>query len=276
MRDLMLKENRSLDRGLQVLETLARHSALSLSDIHRETGLPKSTLRRLLATLVNRRFVRHSISDKLYRITVTLPDIAVNPVPAGLAIVADISLKHALDLTRKVIWPSDIHVLGEHWLQIVETTRKISQFSTHEVPIDLRVSLFGSATGSVCLSRLDEEVVKELFENRTVEPKFRPSWYGLTWQSFQEHLCKVREQGFGERVPNFRSDLVKNDNLSVIAVPVCKDDEVCSAISLLWPKMYISPTEFAGLFLEDLNNTKALIESDLKEFSERQAKNKKN
>lgn len=127
----MLKENRSLERGLIVLETLARHRAMSLSDVHRKTGLPKSTLRRLLATLVSRRFVRRSLSDNLYRATVTLPDISIEPVPPGLSLVADIGLTHALELTKKIGWPSDIHILERHWMRIVESTRLASPFSLY-------------------------------------------------------------------------------------------------------------------------------------------------
>lgn len=271
----MLKESRSLDRGLLVLETLAQHSALSLSEIHRATELPKSTLRRILATLVKRRFVRQSISDKLYRIAITLPDIASNPVPSGLTIMADISMKHVLDLTKNISWPSDIQVLGEHWLQVVETTRTVSPFSLYKVQIDLHVNLFGSATGTACLSQMDEEKVRALFERRDVSSMLRPSRFGLTWNTLQEHLDKVREQGFGERLSNFKGAIVVDDKLSAIAIPVRSDDEICGSISLLWPKSYMQPKEFAGLFLEEFGSTIGKIESDLTEFNRKQAATKK-
>ena len=59
----MLKENRSLDRGIEILETLAREGAMSLADLHRATGLPKSTIRRLLQTLIARKIVRRSLTS---------------------------------------------------------------------------------------------------------------------------------------------------------------------------------------------------------------------
>lgn len=134
----MLKQNRLLDRGLMVLETLARHGAMSLSDIHRDTALPKSTLRRLLATLLSRRFIRQSVTDKLYRISITLPDISDAPILPGLARVTDISMKNMLALTDKVGWPSDLQILDRHWMQLVETTRSASPFELHRVNLDLR------------------------------------------------------------------------------------------------------------------------------------------
>ncbi|MEP2533416.1 helix-turn-helix domain-containing protein [Shimia sp.] len=127
----MLKENRSLERGLIVLETLARNQSMSLSEIHRATGLPKSTLRRLLATLARQRFVRRSLADKQYRITVNLHDLAIDPVQPGSALIADIALPHLLDLTSRIGWPSDIHIFEDHWMRIIESTRSVSPYSLY-------------------------------------------------------------------------------------------------------------------------------------------------
>lgn len=267
-----LKENRSLERGLIVLETLAQNPAMSLSDIHRATGLPKSTLRRLLATLIKRRFIRHSISDRLFRIAVTLPDLSVEPVPPRLAVLADIGLGHALDLTAKIGWPSDIHAMTEHWSQIVETTRSVSPYGLYQVQIDLRVSLFGSAAGTVCLSEMPEDQVRALFDNPDIGPMQSPDRFNLTWPSLQRHLHKVREQGYGERIPNFIGEIVQFDKLSVIALPLRKQKEVAGAITLLWPKQFLSIEQFAKTYLQDLSDTVEKIENDLDNYTAKQKK----
>jgi len=48
----------SLARGLVVVEALNRRVYTTLSDLHDETGLPKSTLVRLLDTLIATGYVR--------------------------------------------------------------------------------------------------------------------------------------------------------------------------------------------------------------------------
>ena len=58
-------ENRSLDRGLTILERLSADGAGSLQALHTATGLAKSTLRRLLSTLVQRKILRRSLADGL-------------------------------------------------------------------------------------------------------------------------------------------------------------------------------------------------------------------
>lgn len=268
----MIKENRSLERGLIVLEALARHRSMSLAEIHRETGLPKSTLRRLLATLASRRFVRRSLSDNLYRVSVTLPDISIKPIPPGLALVADIGLTHALDLTKKIGWPSDIHVWEKQWMRVVESTRSASPFSIYRGQVDKRISLFGSATGLVCLSQMNEALVRELFDNETIELRFRPMRFGITWEKLRELLAETRSLGYGARIPNYYGETVIDDKLSAIALPLKKNGNLIGAVSVLWPRMFMPVDEFARLHLSDLSEAISKIEEDLDAFGQKRQK----
>lgn len=62
---------KSADRTVEVLEVLARSSApLSLAELHRELGYPKSSLYMLLRTLVERRWVETDPRGTVYRVGV--------------------------------------------------------------------------------------------------------------------------------------------------------------------------------------------------------------
>ncbi len=258
----MLKENRSLERGLIILETLAQHPALTLAELHRLTGLPKSTLRRLLATLVARRFIRRSLSDRKYRSVVTIPEISAAVVPPALALIADIGLSHALSLTRRIGWPSDIHVVDEHCMRIGESTRAISPYGIYQVPIDFQVSLFASAAGTVCLAQMPPATVRALFDkDRRTHGQGPDS--PLDWAALDRHLAQVRTQGYGVRVPGFRSAIAINDRLSAIAVPLMRGGKACGAISLLWPKILMGHEAFAKLYLDELRQTAQLVAQDI-------------
>ncbi|HEY8579406.1 MAG TPA: helix-turn-helix domain-containing protein, partial [Beijerinckiaceae bacterium] len=54
---------RAVHRALDVLDYLSANGPSSLQRLHAGTGLSKSALRRLLSTLVQRRFVRMGLSD---------------------------------------------------------------------------------------------------------------------------------------------------------------------------------------------------------------------
>lgn len=62
---------KSADRTVEVLEALARSSApLSLAELHRELGYPKSSLYMLLRTLVDRRWVETDPRGTEYKVGV--------------------------------------------------------------------------------------------------------------------------------------------------------------------------------------------------------------
>lgn len=249
-----------------MLEALARHRAMSLADIHRETGLPKSTLRRLLATLVGRRFARKSMTDGLYRVTVTLPDISAEPVPPRLALLADLGLLHILKLTEKIGWPSDVHAIEDQWMRIVETSRAASPYSFYRVQPDRRVSLFASATGSACLSTLTDQNLLRLFDNHNAAERFKPARFGITWTELKSHLIQIRLDGFATRYFNYTGETVPNDKLCAIALPLRRDGKAIGAVNILWPKSLMSPPEFAAIHLKDLQTTVADIEAYMAAF----------
>jgi IclR family mhp operon transcriptional activator len=139
--------NRSLDRGIVVLESLARNGASSLAALHKDTGIAKSTIRRLLATLISHRLVRRSVSDKLYRVTIALPAGAGESAPQEMSGLIDVAMPRAAELTRQVEWPSDIHVLDGPCMRIIDSTRPLSPFHMYRGIINRRINLFGSATG---------------------------------------------------------------------------------------------------------------------------------
>ena len=77
----MKLEHQSLDRGITVLEHIARGGSCTLAELHKSTGISKSSIRRLLATLVERRLVRRSLADGRYRTSVLMTASTGVPVP---------------------------------------------------------------------------------------------------------------------------------------------------------------------------------------------------
>lgn len=123
---MSLTRNRSLDRGITLLDALARQGACSLSTLHAETGLAKSTIRRLLATMMDRQIVRRSLSDRLYRTNVAMPNSSTRAPTQDQMLIIDVALPYLIELTAKVEWPSDLHMLEEDWMHIVDSTRPLS------------------------------------------------------------------------------------------------------------------------------------------------------
>src|SRR5262245_55842932 len=118
--------NRSLERGLRTLEVLAREAHCSLQQLHERTLLPKSTLRRLLATLKKHNFVRQGLTDKLYRPNVALPWASDREYTAKAAVLIDAAMPRVAQLTKQVGWPSNVSIFHAGRMRILDSTLALS------------------------------------------------------------------------------------------------------------------------------------------------------
>ena len=66
------KKIRAIDRALMVIEALSQSRSLSLTQLKQKTELDNATLLRILATLIERGWVRQLIVEKRYELSHTL------------------------------------------------------------------------------------------------------------------------------------------------------------------------------------------------------------
>jgi len=257
-------ENRSLDRAISVLEALAGHGACSLNQLHKYTELPKSTLRRFLATLVKRRLVRLGFNDRLYRINITLPTLSRSEISPVTARIVEVALPHMQTLTTEVGWPSDLQICIGSRMLVVESTRLLSPFYVHGGGVDLEVNIFGSAGGRAFLMEGDETNLSRIYEEAKKDPIFGPTRFGLTFEKLQHELVVMREAGYGFRRSGYLGESAPDDKLNAIAVPVRQgNDEALGALTLMWTRIYMDHGAFAARFLARLQTAAAAITADL-------------
>jgi len=267
-RDPMQKlENRSLDRGITIMETLARNGASSLADLHRECALPKSTIRRLLATLMRRRLVRRSLADQLYRINITLAAGSGEPIPANLALLIDVAMPHAVELTRKISWPSDIHIVDNVMMRIVESTRPLSPFHLYRGVVNRRISLFGSATGMVCLSAMQDEEILQFHRQSEGDEIWGLARFNLSFDKYLREIEATRKRGYGVRYTQYLGETVLDDGLAAIAVPLHKAGKPFGGMTVLWPRVFKKHEEFAAEFLSSLREAASRIDAELQRYT---------
>ena len=256
-------ENRSLDRGISILEALGEHGACSLHRLHELTGLPKSTLRRLLATLLRRRLVRQGFTDRLFRINVLLPMISGNDLSSVAATVVDVALPHMQALTEDVEWPSDLHLRHGPRMRIVETTRALSPFQVRRVRVDLEVNIFGSAAGRAYLMGLDQDQLDRIIDDVGDDPQFGYTRFGLTPKDIAVEMRAARRAGYASRRRDYFGASANDDKLSAIAVPINDGNGPIGALTLVWTRTYLEPVAFAKCHLAELAKASAAISADL-------------
>lgn len=260
-------ENRSLDRGITLMEILARTGANTLAELHAQSGLPKSTIRRLLGTLQSRRLVRRALSDRKYRINITLPVSADSPMPKELAFYVDVAVPLLSELTRDIEWPSDIHIIDGHVMRVIDSTRPLSPFHLYRGIVNRSLNIFGTATGQACLMQMPDARVREMISRTRGDQIFGLERFKLSEEKFFAMLEQARRRGYGIRVSNYVGETIIEDGLAAIALPIAKAGEVIGGISLLFPRKLMSTQAMADRYLEKLKATAERISSDLDSFS---------
>ena len=257
-----LLENRSLDRGLAILESLSLHGASSLQDLHVRTRLPKTTIRRTLGTLINRKIVRRSLADRLYRANVALP-ISSRALSAGEGWLVDRAVPHMIELTRSAGWSCDLHIFERTSSRIVESTRPLSPFYQYERHIDLRVPVFASAGGLAVLSTWPDVTVLALIDETREHPRWALSRLGIARRDLLAMVRRGKEVGYAVRASHYRGETPLANTLNAVACPIFRAGAAVGALALLWPRGLLSPARFAEIHLQKLKHAAGAISADL-------------
>ncbi len=259
--------HKSLDRGITIMEILAREGSCSLANLHAQSGIPKSSIRRLLATMINRRLVRQSVADRKYRILVTMPLSSEAPLPTDQAYIVDIAMPVISAMTRKISWPSDIHLISGARMTVLDSTRPLSPFHLYRGVLNRHINMFVSATGMACLAEMDDAGYERIAAHCEGDEVWGLARYNISRTNYLRHLEKTRARGYGVRIARMAGQTNFDDGLAAIARPIYRGQQLLGAISILWPTHYRSPEQFAADYLTELKAATDAISEELNQFS---------
>ncbi len=250
-----LPQVRALQRGLDVLEYLGSRGSSSLHQIHVGTRLPKSSLRRLLATLVERRFIRVGLSDGMYRSNIATPGgvEALESVRVGRLV--EVARPHMLQLARNVKWPNDLHVFVNGRMRIIESTHGLSPFASQGVHVETDLNLFVAASGLAYLACLPDATALAIMEECRADEFASPERYGVTPRALLNDLAGIRASGFAVR----KTSQLRPENRRAIAVAILKDSEPVGAVAIAWPRQLMDTGAFANDHLGALSSAASAI-----------------
>ena len=262
------KTIRSLERGLTVLRALQEQPISSLHEINQLTGIPKPTLLRILHTLHRAGAVSRRLADGQYRISATVsarkPD-RFDRVAEAAAPILD-------RLCRKISWPSDLMVPAGDHMEIRETSRVRTPFSTvflHDrvgTPVNWMLSAVGRAYLAYCPEKERERILtllrkSDLAENQLARDEKR----------IRQILIETRDKGYGTRDPAFGGGAYGRqspDGLAGIAVPLLDNRRVHGVINIIWSKAAKTVEDMARDHLIDLQNAAAEIVASFRHQSQ--------
>lgn len=181
----------SLDHALVILEAIGRASLpVGLSDIARKIGYPKTTVHRILHTLVRRGFLRKEAQTGRYQLTLKLFEIgsaAVNQL--GIKDIAKPHLEALRNLSGETAHLAVMDDDGVFYIDKIESYSSIRMYSY----IGRRAPLHCTAVGKALLAYQPSEKI-ERFLSQGLKAYTR--YTTLDKEELMGILSKVRRQGY--------------------------------------------------------------------------------
>jgi IclR family mhp operon transcriptional activator len=255
-----LRQTRSVHRALDLLEHLGELGPSSLQQLHLATRLSKSTLRRLLATLVERRFIRKGISDGMYRTNIATLRGVNSELTLRIGRLVEIARPHMLALTEDVRWPSDLHIYVRGRMRILESTHGMSPFGLFTgFQADAELNLFAAASGLAFLASSGDRFALKLVAELAQHEFWSLSRFGVRPARLLEELKEIRRKGYAVR----RVNQGRADGRNAIAVAIVQDRAPIGALTISWQRQLMPADKFADQHLKALQAAAKAISDGL-------------
>jgi IclR family mhp operon transcriptional activator len=210
-------------RALTILCAVNRRHYATLQELTGDTGLPKPTIYRILATLRNQGYVARDPDRGVYRLT-----SKVQLLSAGFderSLITEVATNLLRTVTREIQWPLALGTLEGTEVVVRTSTMPYSPCAVRATTVNNRHPLIGSAMGSAYLAfcgREEREMLVGLI-SRSEGPLGNMA---RDSRLVADLVGSVRQRGYGLREGGLC------DDSATLAVPVLKDGHVSGVVSL--------------------------------------------
>ena len=240
---------RGLSRGLQVLQALnsmdsGRATSQQISDL---TGLHRTTVRRLLETLMHEGFVRRSTSDDSFRLALRVRSLSEGFTDdERIATVAPPIMGRLL---QRVAWPSDLTTPDGDAMIIRETTHRFSTLSFHRSMVGRRLPILLTAAGrayfAMCPDGEREDILELLRSGSGGEEQKALASNDALIRSL---VRRVRVDGFGSN----HGDWAAQSKIGAVAVAVVAGERVLASLNVVFLSRAVTLAEATRRYVPEL------------------------
>jgi IclR family transcriptional regulator, mhp operon transcriptional activator len=216
---------RAVERAIELLQCLNRQPVSTLDLLHKQTGLPKPSLVRLLQTLVSKGLVNHAPQSGAYYLT-----SAVNTLSCGYHSeprIIEAAAPVADALTASLKWPVAVAVFDTDAVVVRYSTIAQSPLSLLHSSINMRLSLVSRALGRAYLAFCPPDEQQALLGLVALSREAENVAAGDA-ATVMAMLEQTRRRGYALRDPAVRP--VSN----TLALPIFENGHVVASIGLTW------------------------------------------
>jgi IclR family mhp operon transcriptional activator len=252
------KAVRGLTRGLDLLRALNASGSgrATSSELSKLTGLHRTTVRRMLETLVDEGYVRRSESDDNFRLTLKVKELSEGFTDSER--ISTVATPVMGELLKNVVWPSDLSTPDGDGMQICESTRRFSPLSFHRSMVGRRLPFLVTAAGrayfAYCSEHEREQILQVLRSKDDIEGRLAMD------ERFISHLIRtVRAEGFGTNDGEWASE----KKIGAIAMPIFDGERVLGSLNVVYLAHAVSLKLASKTFVEPLRNAVDKISLEL-------------
>jgi IclR family transcriptional regulator, mhp operon transcriptional activator len=245
---------RGLARGLQVLQALnaMENGRATSQQLSETTGLHRTTVRRLLETLVEEGFVRRSDSDDSFRLTLN-----VRALSEGFTDdehIATIAPPIMAKMLQRVVWPSDLTTPDGDAMIVRETTHRFSPLSFHRAMVGRRLPMLLTAAGRVYFATCPEPEREDILDLlRSGAGGEQQQKLALDDAFIRNLIRQTRADGFGSN----HGDWSDQRKIGALAVAIEAHERVLASLNVVYLEQAINPAEAVRRFLPELQHAAA-------------------
>lgn len=182
----------SVDRTLCILELLSDYEdGLGITEIGQNLELHKSTVHRLLNTLIYKGYVKQNKNTSKYEITLKLFELGNKKIEKmDLVTTAKPYLKELMEKTNEVIHlavKDDAEIV---YVAKVEPLKSMTMYTT----IGMSKPMYCTAMGKAMLSQMKDDEVQEIWNASNIE-KYTDNTI-VDFDQLKGILVKVKEEGY--------------------------------------------------------------------------------
>jgi len=216
----------SVRRAFALLEELNRQRITSVQHLHATTGLPKSTIVRLLETLCILGYVANDPRQGGYQVT-----SGVRSLSSGFhgdPLVVEAARPWTIEFTRQFKLPVGIGVFDRNSMVVRFSTISDSPMSPFHATINLRLRMLTRAMGRAYLAFCPEEERAYILD--VLAASDHPEDQAArNPEDVLDIIARVRRNGFAERSP-----VVEPRSSNTLSVPIQFEGNVLATIGLTY------------------------------------------
>jgi IclR family mhp operon transcriptional activator len=243
----------SVRRALVLLEELNRQRINSVQHLHVVTGLPKSTIVRLLETLCTLGYASNDPRQGGYQVTSGVRSLSQGF--HGDPLIVEAARPYMLEFMRQYKLPVGIAVFDRTSMVVRFSTSTDSPMSPFHATVNMKLPMLTRAMGraylAFCSERERQYILDMLAESTHPEDQV-----AKRASEVEDVLERVRRNGFAERAPD-----VEPRSSSTFSVPIRQDGRVLATIGLSFFTSSIPRAKAVSLYIPKLIDLARNIEA---------------